>query len=109
MVAVAAAAVGLWPPGTDDVDSPRARQEAAVRAWCGACHVFADPSILPRHAWRVEVERGRAVRRYRPTGADRTEPGEVLRHVSDRTWRGLLRVVRVARVWHRGCYSVGCR
>jgi hypothetical protein len=47
----------------------RAIDEEAVRAACSACHAFPPPDVLPRSAWRRQIEHMSFLRDYLPEEA----------------------------------------
>ena len=43
--------------------------EARVRAACSGCHLFPPPEILPRFAWRTQIEHMAFLTEYLPEGS----------------------------------------
>lgn len=54
-VALAAAAAVVWIARWQDPE-PVATDEERVRAACTGCHAFPPPDVLPRAAWRQQIE-----------------------------------------------------
>lgn len=54
LLLLAGGATWLW--HVSDAEPPAALNDEQVRAACGNCHSFPDPGILPRSAWRRQIE-----------------------------------------------------
>jgi hypothetical protein len=46
------------PPAPESTPAASGDLSAQVHDFCGACHAYPPPDIVPRSAWRAEVERG---------------------------------------------------
>ena len=52
--------------------------ESQIRTSCGGCHAFPPPEILPRDAWRIEIERMQFLREKRQPPIGPPRPGAPL-------------------------------
>jgi len=70
LVFAAAGGLALWRTARE----PRpAELEARVRAECSRCHAFAPPEVLPREAWRKQIEQMAFLSGYVPPAGGAAE------------------------------------
>jgi hypothetical protein len=49
-----------------EVDATVSGNESSIRETCGVCHLFPDPSLLPRPVWRTQIEHMAFLAEYVP-------------------------------------------